>query len=58
VGAIIVGIGLVFVCSIFFLAVDRGALELSRGLRKRRSDTRHETPGVTTADVNPVAAAE
>jgi peptidoglycan/LPS O-acetylase OafA/YrhL len=56
--AIIVGIGLVFVCSIFFLAVDRGALELSRGLRKRSSDARHETPGVTTAGINPVAAAE
>ena len=56
--AIVVGIGLAFVCSIFFLAVDRRALELSRGLRMRMSDARHDTPGVTMAGVNPVAAAE
>jgi peptidoglycan/LPS O-acetylase OafA/YrhL len=56
--AIVVGIGLAFVCSIFFLPVDRRALELSRGLRKRMSDARHETLGVTTAGGNPLAAAE
>jgi peptidoglycan/LPS O-acetylase OafA/YrhL len=58
VGAIVVGIGLAFVCSIFFLPVDRRALELSRRLRKRMSDVRHEALGVTTAGVNPIAAAE
>jgi peptidoglycan/LPS O-acetylase OafA/YrhL len=58
VGAIVVGIGLAFAGSIFFLAVDRRALELSRALRKRMSDARRETPGVTTAGVNPVGAAE
>jgi peptidoglycan/LPS O-acetylase OafA/YrhL len=56
--AIVVGIGLVFVGSIFFLAVDRSALELSRGLRKRMSDARQEMPGGTRAGVNPVVAAE
>jgi peptidoglycan/LPS O-acetylase OafA/YrhL len=58
VGAIVVGIGLAFVCSIFFLPVDRRALELSRRLRKRMSDARHEALSVTTAGVNPIAAAE
>jgi peptidoglycan/LPS O-acetylase OafA/YrhL len=58
VGAIVVGIGLAFVCSIFFLPVDRRALELSRRLRKRMSDVRHEALGVTTAGANPIAAAE
>jgi peptidoglycan/LPS O-acetylase OafA/YrhL len=58
VGAIVVGIGLAFVCSIFFLPVDRRALELSRRLRKRMSDVRHEGLGVTTAGANPIAAAE
>lgn len=58
VGAIVVGIGLAFIGSIFFLPVDRRALELSRRLRKRMSDTHHEAPGVTTAGVNPIAAAE
>jgi peptidoglycan/LPS O-acetylase OafA/YrhL len=58
VGAIVVGMGLAFVCSIFFLPVDRRALELSRRLRKRMSDGRHEALGVTTAGANPIAAAE
>ena len=58
VGAIVVGIGLAFVCSIFFLPVDRRALELSRRLRKRMSDVHHEALGVTTAGVNPIAAAK
>jgi peptidoglycan/LPS O-acetylase OafA/YrhL len=58
VGAIVVGIGLAFVCSVIFLPIDRGALELSRRLRKRLSDVRHEPLGVTTVGVNPIAAAE
>ena len=37
VGAIVAGISLAIVCSIFFLPVDRRALELSRALRKRMS---------------------
>ncbi len=57
VGAIVVGIGLAFICSIFFLPVDRGALELSRRLRKRMPDPRHEALGVTVG-VNPIAAAK
>jgi peptidoglycan/LPS O-acetylase OafA/YrhL len=44
VGAIVAGIGLALVASLFFLNVDRGALELSRRVRKRLSDGRHETP--------------
>jgi hypothetical protein len=55
--AIVVGIGLAFVGSIFFLAVDRCALELSRGLRTRMSDAR-QTPGMTTAGINQAVAAE
>jgi peptidoglycan/LPS O-acetylase OafA/YrhL len=35
--AIAAGIGLAFVASGFFLGVDRGALELSRQLRRRMS---------------------
>jgi peptidoglycan/LPS O-acetylase OafA/YrhL len=42
-GAIVVGICLAFVCSMFFLGVDRRALELSRELRKRMSEAPHET---------------
>jgi peptidoglycan/LPS O-acetylase OafA/YrhL len=48
VGAIVVGIGLTFVASRFFLGIDRRALELSRRLRKRLSDARHQTPRVPT----------
>jgi peptidoglycan/LPS O-acetylase OafA/YrhL len=44
ISAIVVGICLAFAASIFFLNVDRGALELSRRLRKRMSDGPHETP--------------
>jgi peptidoglycan/LPS O-acetylase OafA/YrhL len=42
--AIVAGIGLAFVCSIFFLEVDRRALELSRGLRKQLSNVAPEAP--------------
>jgi peptidoglycan/LPS O-acetylase OafA/YrhL len=42
--AIVVGICLSFVGSMFFLGVDRRALELSRTLRRRMSDALHETP--------------
>ncbi|MGA9089279.1 MAG: acyltransferase [Bradyrhizobium sp.] len=48
VGAIVAGIGLAFLASTFFLAVDRRALELSRGLRKRISFSL-ETPRAATA---------
>jgi peptidoglycan/LPS O-acetylase OafA/YrhL len=44
VGAIVAGIGLALVASLFFLNVDRGALELSRRVRKRLSGGRDETP--------------
>lgn len=43
VGAIAAGICLAFVCSVFFLSVDRRALELSRALRKRLSGPSEET---------------
>jgi peptidoglycan/LPS O-acetylase OafA/YrhL len=56
--AIIGGICLAFVCSIFFLEVDRRALELSRGWRKRMSNAANETPGVTTVGVDRVVTAE
>jgi peptidoglycan/LPS O-acetylase OafA/YrhL len=56
--AIIVGICLAFVGSIFFLAIDRRALELSRAWRKRMSDAPHETPLMTTVGVDRVVAAE
>jgi peptidoglycan/LPS O-acetylase OafA/YrhL len=56
--AIVVGIGLAFVCSIFFLEVDRRALELSRGLRKRMSNAPHEAARVTTVGVDRIVAAE
>jgi peptidoglycan/LPS O-acetylase OafA/YrhL len=42
-GAIIAGICLAFVCSMFFLSVDRRALEWSRALRKRWSASTAET---------------
>ena len=58
VGAIVVGIGLAFVCSIFFLEVDRRALELSRGLRKRLSNAPHQAPRVTVVGVDRIVAAE
>jgi peptidoglycan/LPS O-acetylase OafA/YrhL len=44
VGAIVAGIGLSFVGSIFFLTVDRRALELSRALRKRMSAEPRQVP--------------
>jgi peptidoglycan/LPS O-acetylase OafA/YrhL len=50
VGAIVVGIGLAFVCSTFFLGVDRRALELSRGLRRRLAGAPREMPGVVHAN--------
>ena len=37
IGAIIIGIGMAFVGSMFFLSIDRRALEWSRVLRKRMS---------------------
>jgi peptidoglycan/LPS O-acetylase OafA/YrhL len=44
VGAIVAGIVLAFAASMLFLGVDRGALDLSRRVRKRMSADRHETP--------------
>jgi peptidoglycan/LPS O-acetylase OafA/YrhL len=44
VGAIVAGIVMAFAASVIFLGVDRGALDLSRRVRKRLSDGRHERP--------------
>jgi peptidoglycan/LPS O-acetylase OafA/YrhL len=44
IGAVLAGIGLAFAASMLFLGVDRGALELSRRVRKHLSDGDHETP--------------
>ena len=54
VGAIAAGICLAFVCSAFFLGVDRRALELSRALRRRLSGPSEETARL--ASVRVVAA--
>ena len=43
VGAIVAGIVMAFAGSMLFLGVDRGALDLSRRMRKRLSDGRPET---------------
>jgi peptidoglycan/LPS O-acetylase OafA/YrhL len=43
VGAIVAGIVMAFAASVLFLGVDRGALDLSRRVRKRLSDGRPET---------------
>jgi len=56
--AIVVGICLAFVCSMFFLGVDRRALELSRELRKRMSEAPHETPHERTPRADRVVPAE
>jgi peptidoglycan/LPS O-acetylase OafA/YrhL len=49
VGAIVAGICLSFAASLLFFGVDRGALELSRRVRKQPLDRRrHETPSVTS----------
>jgi peptidoglycan/LPS O-acetylase OafA/YrhL len=58
VSAIVVGICLAFVCSIFFLAVDRYALGLSRRLRKRMSHAPNQTLPTTMAGANRVVPAE
>jgi peptidoglycan/LPS O-acetylase OafA/YrhL len=58
VGAIVAGICLTLVCSAIFLPVDRGALEVSRRLRKRMSAAPHETPRFAAAGANRVVAAE
>jgi peptidoglycan/LPS O-acetylase OafA/YrhL len=50
VGAIVVGIGLAFACSTFFLSIDRRALELSRGLRRRLAGAPQTMPGVVQAN--------
>jgi peptidoglycan/LPS O-acetylase OafA/YrhL len=58
VGAIVVGIGLAFACSTFFLGVDRRALELSRGLRRRLAGAPREMPGVASVGANRIVPAE
>ena len=44
IGAIVVGIGMAFVASMFFLSIDRRALEWSRRLRQRLSDEAQPRP--------------
>ncbi|MHB8270391.1 acyltransferase family protein [Bradyrhizobium sp.] len=58
VGAIVAGICLALACSVVFLPVDRGALEVARRLRKRWSGTPDETPRLAAAGVNRVVPAE
>ena len=58
IGAIVVGIGLAFACSTFFLGVDRRALELSRGLRRRLAGAPREVPGVASVGANRIVPAE
>jgi peptidoglycan/LPS O-acetylase OafA/YrhL len=58
VGAIVTGICLALVCSAIFLPVDRGALELSRRLRRRMSGAPHEPQRLATAGAARVVAAE
>ena len=43
IGAIVAGICLAFVGSMFFLSIDRRALELSRALRRRLSGPSEQT---------------
>lgn len=50
VGAITAGIALAIVCSMLFLPVDRGALELSRRLRKRMSG---DAPRIASVQIVP-----
>jgi peptidoglycan/LPS O-acetylase OafA/YrhL len=58
VGAIVAGIGLAFACSTFFLSVDRRALELSRGLRRRLAGAPRAVPGVASVGANRIVPAE
>jgi peptidoglycan/LPS O-acetylase OafA/YrhL len=58
VGAIVAGICLALVCSLVFLPVDRGALEVARRLRNRMSGTPHETPRPMPAGADRVVPAE
>jgi peptidoglycan/LPS O-acetylase OafA/YrhL len=50
VGAIVGGICLALVCSAIFLPIDRGALEVSRRLRKRTSRAPDATPRLVAAE--------
>jgi peptidoglycan/LPS O-acetylase OafA/YrhL len=56
--AMLVGISLALICSMFFLEVDRRALELSRGLRNRKSDAPSQPERAATVGVDRVVAAE
>jgi peptidoglycan/LPS O-acetylase OafA/YrhL len=58
VGAIVAGISLAFACSTFFLGVDRRALELSRGLRRRLAGAPREMPGVASVSAHRIVPAE
>jgi peptidoglycan/LPS O-acetylase OafA/YrhL len=58
VGAIVTGIGLALLCSAIFLPVDRGALEVSRRLRKRASAASREPPRLASAGAERAVAAE
>ena len=58
IGAIVVGIGLSFVCCIFFLPVDHRALEWSRALRKRMSAPFHQAPPAIAVGANRIVPAE
>jgi peptidoglycan/LPS O-acetylase OafA/YrhL len=53
VGAIVAGICLALACSVIFLPVDRGALEIARRLRKRISGAANEMPRLPAAGVVP-----
>jgi peptidoglycan/LPS O-acetylase OafA/YrhL len=58
VGAIVAGICLALVCSVIFLPVDRGALEVSRRLRKHLSGIPYETSRLVAAGAERVVVAE
>ena len=58
VGAIVAGIGLSFVGSIFFLTVDFRALEWSRTLRKRMSAELRQAPRAIPIGANSIVPAE
>ncbi len=58
VGAIVAGIGLSFVGSMFFLTVDFRALEWSRTLRKRMSAEPHQVPRPAVIGATSIVPAE
>jgi peptidoglycan/LPS O-acetylase OafA/YrhL len=58
VGAVIAGISLALACSVVFLPLDRGALELARRLRKRMSGALDEPRRPAAAGAERVVPAE